>query len=194
MTIEHQRWVKENGEQKRLSYPEVRTYVDLGGFDGVFAEKVINKYNCKSFIFEPVPKFYEMCKSRFSGNESVVVSKLGLGKEKGTFFVEDTNDATHLTSSGDIEVQVEDVAEAFKQFPELIDLMKINIEGAEYEVLERLIECDLISRINNIQIQFHRFDYIDRPIERRNKIIDHLKNTHMCEWNYEFVWESWKLK
>ena len=34
-------------------------------------------------------------------------------------------------------------------------LMKINIEGGEFELLERLLETRLISRIENIQVQFH---------------------------------------
>lgn len=38
-----------------------------------------------------------------------------------------------------------------------IDLIKINIEGGEYELLDRLIETDLIKQIENIQVQFHDF-------------------------------------
>ena len=35
--------------------------------------------------------------------------------------------------------------------------MKINIEGGEYELLERLIAADLIRKIDDIQVQFHNF-------------------------------------
>ena len=49
-----------------------------------------------------------------------------------------------------------------------IDLLKINIEGGEYEVLENLIENDLIKNIDNIQIQFHDFVFSRRKEKRTN--------------------------
>ena len=36
-----------------------------------------------------------------------------------------------------------------------IALIKINIEGGEYELLDRLIETNLIEKIEDIQVQFH---------------------------------------
>ena len=35
-----------------------------------------------------------------------------------------------------------------------IDLIKINIEGGEYELLERLIEVGFLTKIDNLQINF----------------------------------------
>lgn len=38
-----------------------------------------------------------------------------------------------------------------------IDLFKINIEGAEYDLLECIILNGYILKIKNIQVQFHDF-------------------------------------
>ena len=74
-----------------------------------------------------------------------------------------------------------------------IDLIKINIEGGEYELLESLIENNLIKIFTNIQVQFHDF-LLEDGKERMNKIQEHLSKTHQLTYQYEFVWENWKLK
>ncbi|WP_163835751.1 FkbM family methyltransferase, partial [Pseudomonas viridiflava] len=73
-----------------------------------------------------------------------------------------------------------------------IDLMKINIEGGEFEVLPALIDAQYIYKITNLQIQFH--DSIEHAKEKRDRLRDQFKLTHQETWNYEFVWENWKLK
>lgn len=74
----------------------------------------------------------------------------------------------------------------------MIDLMKINIEGGEYALLPHLIDTGVISRVRNIQIQFHELD-VDSA-EKRESIICALRKTHKRDWCYEFVWESWSLQ
>ena len=74
-----------------------------------------------------------------------------------------------------------------------VDLIKINIEGGEYELLESLLENNLISIFTNIQVQFHDF-LLDNGKERMNKIQENLAKTHELTYQYEFVWENWKLK
>ena len=39
-----------------------------------------------------------------------------------------------------------------------LDLIKINIEGGEYQVLNRLIDTNLVKNIKNILVQFHDID------------------------------------
>jgi hypothetical protein len=73
-----------------------------------------------------------------------------------------------------------------------IDLMKINIEGGEYDVLPAMIESGIIQHIKYLQVQFHNF--VKHAAKRRKKILVELARSHFEMWNYEFVWESWKLK
>ena len=74
-----------------------------------------------------------------------------------------------------------------------VDLIKINIEGGEYEVLESLIADNKLSMFKNLQIQFHDF-IIENAKERMSKIQQELAKTHVLTYQYEFVWENWKLK
>ena len=56
-------------------------------------------------------------------------------------------------------IEIMNVVELFTKYNiENIKLMKVNIEGGEYELLPRLIESGFIKRIRNIQIQFHEID------------------------------------
>lgn len=73
-----------------------------------------------------------------------------------------------------------------------IDLMKINIEGGEYALLEHLIEAGHIKEIKNIQIQFH--DFVPDADKRMCKIQSGLEETHFLTYQYRFVWENWRLR
>ena len=64
---------------------------------------------------------------------------------------------------------------------EKIDLLKINIEGAEYDLLEDMIKKNLVSKCNNIQVQFHTF--ISGYKERYELIKYGLSQTHELTWN-----------
>jgi len=74
-----------------------------------------------------------------------------------------------------------------------VDLIKMNVEGYEYDILEKMIDLDLLKLFDHFQIQFH-WENFPRHDEKRNNITKHLAKTHKCVWNYEFVWESWSKK
>jgi hypothetical protein len=71
-----------------------------------------------------------------------------------------------------------------------IDLIKINIEGSEYELLEHIIENNLHVKIKNLQIQFHKI--FNDSEEKREKIRKSLSLTHKLTYDYTFVWENWE--
>ena len=74
-----------------------------------------------------------------------------------------------------------------------IALVKINIEGAEYDLLDYIISKGLHKNVRNFQVQFHMVDGMDYET-RYKKIAESLSETHEIDWRYPFVWESWKRK
>ena len=75
-----------------------------------------------------------------------------------------------------------------------VKLMKLNIEGGEYDILEYLIKTGNITRFENLQIQFHDIPEINGE-QRMIKIQNELQKTHELEWAYRpFIHESWKIK
>ena len=73
-----------------------------------------------------------------------------------------------------------------------IDLIKINIEGGEYELLERMIETGDIHKCRAIQVQFH--DFFSDASRRRGLIRSYLSRYFICQYSYDWIWESWILK
>ncbi len=195
--LEAKRWFRDNGDSTcRLKYeltPE-SIVVDLGGYVGDFAAQIFRLYGSTVHLFEPVPAFYVRCENRFSDISNIQVHPFGLGRVGGFFQITDADDASSFvtatgTPSG-IVVEVKPIIESFLTLQlESIDLLKINIEGGEYDVLPVLIETGWIKKIKNIQIQFHTCgkDYKDA----RNAIRSALGRTHDETWCYEFVWENW---
>lgn len=63
--------------------------------------------------------------------------------------------------------------------------LKLDIEGSEYNVLERLIETKLIHNIKNLYVEFHdqymEDSFLTNILERQNKIIDYIKNNTEIE-------------
>ena len=83
------------------------------------------------------------------------------------------------------QAEVRSISEVVSELHiERIDLIKINIEGGEYDLLPAIIDSGLIKRIKYIQVQFHNFDI--GAADARFRIRRSRKTPRM--WNYEFVW------
>lgn len=168
--------------------------IDAGGYKGEWTAEMIARYGCRSEIFEPVPSYAEHCKRLFSRNALVHVHAAALGgasrKTKFSFAANGTSEFIATDSTDIVEAPVVDVSQFLDQLDnELVTCLKLNIEGGEYEVLERLIDTKQIIRCESLLIQFH-----PQPEgwERRSKeIVAHLRATHDRVWCYPMVWEKW---
>lgn len=198
--LEAARWFRDNGDETlRLDYPLTGESLvfDVGGYHGDFAAAIYEKYRCQICIFEPVPEFYEKCVVRFRGNNKITCLNFGLASSDGSldiglaenassFSLPDRNAPTH-------RAQVRSIAKFIGDLRvERIDLVKINIEGGEFDVIPALIDSGHIKIVGHLQVQFHNF--IEAAVQKRSSIRTLLGVTHSQMWNYEFIWESWKLK
>jgi FkbM family methyltransferase len=182
-----------------LNYPLNADSVvfDLGGYEGKWSDDIYSKYKSKIYIFEPAHVFYENIRNRFLANSDIKVFNFGLAKcdSHEKLFLQANGSSIHLKHPGD-EFELIELRDASKFLHELgikrIDLVKINIEGGEYDLLEHLIDVGYIKNVINIQVQFH--DFVDNAVVRMKKIQDQLSLTHELTYQYDFVWENWKLK
>ena len=88
------------------------------------------------------------------------------------------------------EVEIRDIALIFPF--EKVDLLSLNCEGAEYEILQRLIDTTLVDRINHIQVQFH--DFFPEAKALRENLRGQLKEKFNESFNRPWVWEAWQTK
>lgn len=198
--IEVERWFKDKGDLTlRLDYPlsSDSVVLDLGGYHGDFAADIHAKYGCSVYIFEPVPEFYDHCVNRFRGNTKIQCFNYGLSSADGWLDISLADNASSFASphaKGKTErVEVRSIIPTILALGiTRIDLMKINIEGGEFDILQELVSSNYIGKITNLQIQFH--DFFDDAAEKRSKLRNLFRLTHTETWNYEFVWENWELK
>lgn len=204
--IAGQKWAEANGDfTHRLNYDlnENSIVLDVGGFHGDWASDISNKYNSRIYVFEPIREYYDFIRNRFEGNPRVTVCNYGFSdtdKQMNIVVANSSSSVYKVMQGTNIEVtpageRVETIflrnfKDYIKKFNS-IDLVKINIEGVEYELLESLDSNDL-KILKNIQVQFHQF--VEDYTERRKRIREKLSLTHETTYDYEFVWENWRLK
>ena len=119
--------------------------IDIGANVGVFTEQVLEKWSGQTFLFEPVPLYANRCREKFHGNANVRVENFALSDVAGQFTLwlgaQNLGWNTFIspmTTKEMIPVDVETIV--FDQYAELngiqrIDVIKIDVEGAEYKVL-----------------------------------------------------------
>ena len=124
--------------------------LDIGGWKGNFTDYVLQRYGSEVHMVEPNIKFYEMGKARFGGEDRVHAYDCAIGgetkrvrfhpppsdypgQEKGSSLLANS---PYVDSSVYYEVQEYSLHD-FVQLAELerIDLIKMDMEGAEFEVL-----------------------------------------------------------
>jgi len=177
---------------------------DIGAYTGVWAEKIKNIVDCKLYLIEPIHEFYKEIQQRFAGISNVKYKQVGIGLKEDTLdiCVANNGDATKIVNANHannenhantVAIQMESMEKIMKDWDiQEIDLLQINIEGAEYDVLDKWIETGTIQKIKTIQIQFHNFAEIDNYVGRRENIRRHLKELGFREkYNFQWVWECW---
>lgn len=191
------RWRVDRGDLTlRLDYiltPESLVW-DVGGYEGQWASDIFARFGCNVDVFEPMPAAAANIQRRFAANPLVHVYPYALGSKNENGSLSLAADASRLSEVGvgvgTVSVEIRDVMEVWLSLgAQPVALMKINIEGAEYDLMERMVEGGLVSKIDNIQVQFH--DFVPHARERKEKITALLMKTHERSWCYEFVWENW---
>ena len=200
--VEVKRWFSDRGDESyRLDYPTLNkdsVVFDLGGHIGDFSDAINKKYGCKVYLFEPHPSFYSACTRRFAENKDIIVLNYGISDRKGAFALSDSaagssfiNPKHHGGTS--ITCEVESISSVLLSLGVTkVDLMKINIEGGEYQLLQHMADSGILNVVNEYQIQFHKF--IKDAEAKREAITKYLQKTHVRTWCYSFVWENWKIK
>ena len=182
--------------------------VDVGlGEDISFSESLILKYGCNVHGFDPTPKAISYIDKR--KNSKFQLHKLGLARScrSAVFYlpVNSNHVSGSLTKSNHIgnekiEVQLIDtdgIIQLIKK--DRIDLLKIDIEGAEYEVLNSESFMSNAPRIKILCIEFHHrwnefgVDSTIAAVEILNKMGFECV-WRACESNEEFTFINRSLK
>jgi len=195
-------------ETKRYNYPLNSDSIifDVGGYRGDFASEWVSKVDPTIYIFEPFVDLHTShLHSRFKNNDKVQYFRYGLsdfngnpplaqaGKEAGSLSEEMFQKWYHGLKEHGTEVEIRKFSEVYSELGSpKVDLIKINIEGEEYPLLNHILDEGLINNFKYIQIQYH--DFIKDAGEKRAKIVERMRETHNCQWEFPWIWESWERK
>lgn len=177
-------WQAQNLEHLRYEYdlkPD-DLVIDIGAYMGEWATEIFARYGCKLIVIEPGPWIVG-----FEHGEVInkaASTRNGTLKFGGAYYYSSAHeDPTH-------EYECFDITSLLSKYDE-IAMVKINIEGAEYGLLDHMIDAGLHKRIGNLQVQFHLIE--GKPVEEMYRAIaTKLRETHHLSFYYPFVWENWK--
>lgn len=188
-------------ESQRYEYPLTPEHlvIDAGGYRGDFADEIFKRYGCSIEIFEPVRRFYEPLQLRFAHEKKINVNPCGLGGsdciggKKVQFHVQNDSTGAFAGSPDVEEVELFPASLPFVLFPISAGLMKLNVEGMEFDILEDLIANNCLPNVQHLQVQWHFI--VPDAQARYDRIRESLLKTHEHVWGENpQIWQSYSLR
>ncbi len=169
--------------------------IDVGAYVGEWSEPVAERYDPTIYAFEPNSRARRQFETRLAHFDKVQLFDFGLGGRDEVVDLGLAGPGSSVYDQagafGTDQVQIRDVVAVLDELGlDHVDLLKLNIEGSEYDLFDRLIETGWLERIRLVSVQFH--DWVPDAARRRRDIRRQLARTHEEAWNYPWVWEYWR--
>jgi FkbM family methyltransferase len=134
--------------------------VDAGAHRGEFSSALVNQFKCRCYLVEANPILAAALRddARF---EASVEAALGVRDGNTKFFLRDNPEAASVFAcDGEqavaaLDVEVVSLPTLMHRFDlDRIDVLKLDIEGSEFEILQQTPD-DLLKNIHQITVEFH---------------------------------------
>ena len=160
--------LSQNKVLNELALDQNSIVLDFGANVGNVSHYIYSKYQCNLFLYEPNPYCYEILKSRFKANNKIKIFNKGVLNRTGfvnlylhsnaKFLSEYTESSSYhynkdfISKDKKILTEVIDIKEIVAKFDH-IDLIKVDIEGAEYLIIDEIIKN--FKKINKVICELH---------------------------------------
>jgi FkbM family methyltransferase len=181
-------------ENDRYEYPLTpdSLALDCGVHQGQFAHTLHDKYGCRIVGFEPVTEFYDKSVDRLKALPKITIRHAGVGATTRQERMSIKGDMSGIFADNPTaeDVQILAIGDILAPW-DTVDLIKLNIEGMEFEVLEAVLAEGWATKLRNIQVQFHS---VVPEFERRHADIrGGLLKTHHLTFDAPWCWENYAL-
>jgi FkbM family methyltransferase len=154
---------------------ESSVVVDLGLNQGLFARQIMGRFGCRVYGLEPVPELFEALKSQ----PGLIAEQRAIGPAagEGTIHIFGKRCATLAPplageTARSVTVETTTLPDFLTRHSlSRIDLLKVDIEGAELEMLESIPES-ILQAIRQMTVEFHDFLYPETAPVVRERIRD----------------------
>ena len=176
-------------EDLRYDYdltPQSRV-LDLGFHQGTFAARIAATHHCWIDAYEPVREWFEA--GRALAIPGVSLWHGAVGAWRGNTTVRIHGAMTGSFTEGEAEETPLHLIDSVIG-DDGCDLLKLNVEGAEFDILERMCKLKLVRSCRDIQVQFHTCapDAERRWLWLRKA----LAATHHLTYDFPWCWENWR--
>lgn len=182
-------------ESLKFEFPDLTPEsicIDAGSHEANWSHEIWSRYKCKIIALEPIPEYIAKTCERLKGTGATIIP-LAIGRHNTV-----TSFQVHGAMSGPFTegvsqiVGVISVANLLHHIAAPVAVLKLNIEGGEYDVLESILAEGLAGGIDNIIVQPHTC--VPDFEARWKKIQERLAETHELVFEEKWCWEGWRLK
>ncbi|MDB5024600.1 MAG: methyltransferase, FkbM family [Mucilaginibacter sp.] len=153
------------------------------GQDISFDTAIIKNHNCQVFGFDPTPKSINWIKSQNASTKFTFLD-LGISDRSGLFDFFLPKNSDHVSGSITVQdninvnekitVKMKCISDIMRQLEHThIDILKMDIEGAEYAVIENILDSNV--SIDQILVEFHD-RFVENGTFKTQQIIKHLND------------------
>ena len=145
--------------------------IDIGACEGEYVEYCLKEYDVtKIYAYEPHPKNLKTLVKKYSNHKKVSIHPVAVSNfnsmgenlygnpRKHRYAFSLKKDKQNIEEDHSVLVPVVDVSKVVSDVlldNDVIDLMKIDTEGTEYDILESLIDGNLMNKITKIVFEDH---------------------------------------
>lgn len=176
-----------------------KIFIDLGAYNGDTIKQFFNwghllgdPKEFEIYAFEPNPEFKDQLIELADQKGNILIDPRAAWIKDGVIdFMPDQLGSTVMKSKKNwddtkaIKVPCVDFSSWIKRFGLIADItVKMDIEGAEFPILEKMLNENTIDLVNGLWVEFHHNKVTDYTTTYKNELVERIKKRVLNFWEW----------